>query len=693
MKELKKTYINQVLNYYETDSVFDANNVLYGKFFHPKVKRIFKDDLLKEHKNQEEVFSKVFELRESVMENYYVNQKKSNVFDYTIVPRKIYQKVLSDMEYLRYKVNIIKDPTPEERHYYSVVTMNIDKIFHFLNHLYFNTKFESRVTTMRQQGYTPIAVVYLQENYNQYLHILDYLEKYAKIIDIAAPVTYVDYKNYRFKSELPVEKRCKHARIHSEFRIENDFLYIHKITMYGFLRKFFNSYAIKKKEQQELVKDVERILGDFAIFKEDLTKVLKDAKIPKPRKENISNFVNRHTKLDSNSNVLHFDANTLKYSRENNVNRAYSTFNSMPKELRGIMKSVVNNKLNKTVELDFKNSHFYILSLLFDKKFISRPEVHKILGNDKQLLESVINNSDKGTIDLYHKITAKGIFYDVIKKYMEDTVDLTTVKFSCIYTLFESREKLVDKRYYNIINKTFPFICAFKNILGKFHDKKRLSTILMQVEAYLNIDRIFNSLKENGYNVITVHDSFLVQEKDSNKIKKLIKNNLSEILSPGQLLPSINNSDASILDKSIDTLNRNMFYVKYLKSLNLRNVEAVLKENKSKFYRVTNHLKPKLDDTLSLIKNKVGDSLFDKIKNQIINHYSSIVSYLNFAKTQETQQILETAYEHLIGLRYSDEFFSMIEYINPRKVLEFLEGDDYKREQIVKQAFFIKIKK
>jgi hypothetical protein len=178
--------------------------------------------------------------------------------------------------------------------------------------------------------------------------------------------------------------------------------------------------------------------------------------------------------------------------------RIFHNYCNMKKELRSCLRDTANMPL---VEIDIANSQPFFLSMIV-KDF-------GLMGND---------------VDLYQQLCQDGKLYD----YISHKYGLTREKIKKkMWTLF------YGKRYYKkhildeIFLKEFPTVYAVI-IKKKNESNSEFAILLQKAEASLMIDTIAPILLEKDIKFITVHDSFLVSQKDVDTVKEIMQNCFEE---------------------------------------------------------------------------------------------------------------------------------------------------------------------
>ena len=219
---------------------------------------------------------------------------------------------------------------------------------------------------------------------------------------------------------------------------------------------------------------------------------------------------NYNSLLDFEKQVLHnieqlqlpsnFDIPKLYMSKSKNTGRLFHTLTNMPEKQRKYLKHVDNIRLG---ELDGKNAQLVMLSDMF---------------ND----DEVFNDAVYG-----------GEFYQQLASEMGIDISIDSNKrefkrkfFNSI--LFNSNRAVIANSKYGVaFKKLYPITFHHLIEMDKNISKARQ---LQSSESNLFINNITRDLVKNGFFVIPIHDAFIINMDDIDKVQKIINDNCYSIL-------------------------------------------------------------------------------------------------------------------------------------------------------------------
>jgi hypothetical protein len=219
---------------------------------------------------------------------------------------------------------------------------------------------------------------------------------------------------------------------------------------------------------------------------------------------------NYNSLLDFEKQVLHnieqlqlpsnFDIPKLYISKSKNTGRLFHTLTNMPEKQRIRLKHVDNIRLG---ELDGKNAQLVMLSDMF---------------ND----DEVFNDAVYG-----------GEFYQQLASEMGIDISIDSKKrefkrkfFNSI--LFNSNRAVIANSKYGVaFKKLYPITFHHLIEMDKHISKARQ---LQRSESNLFINNITRDLVKNGLFVIPIHDAFIINMDDIDKVQKIIYDNCHSIL-------------------------------------------------------------------------------------------------------------------------------------------------------------------
>lgn len=219
---------------------------------------------------------------------------------------------------------------------------------------------------------------------------------------------------------------------------------------------------------------------------------------------------NYNSLLDFEKQVLHnieqlqlpsnFDVPKLYITKSKNTGRLFHTLTNMPEKQRKHLKHVDNIRLG---ELDGKNAQLVMLSDMF---------------ND----DEVFNDAVYG-----------GVFYQQLASEMGIDISIDSNKrefkrkfFNSI--LFNSNRAVIANSKYGIAFKklypiTFHHLIEMDSNISKARE-------LQSLESNLFINNITRDLVKNGLFVIPIHDAFIINLDDIDKVQNIINDNCYYIL-------------------------------------------------------------------------------------------------------------------------------------------------------------------
>ena len=165
------------------------------------------------------------------------------------------------------------------------------------------------------------------------------------------------------------------------------------------------------------------------------------------------------------------------------------------------------------------------------KQFISIPNLYQIdIVNSQPFILSLLLNSplcssflDKKELERYTDWTSAGIFYEMFEReYFNKTSKVLTRKQikDLMFCIFYSKNGSYIKEK-NIFKSIYPTIMKF--IDGQKKDRhNEFSIKLQKIESKICINIICKELDKENIKYYTIHDAWLVDEKDIKKTKDIV---------------------------------------------------------------------------------------------------------------------------------------------------------------------------
>lgn len=171
--------------------------------------------------------------------------------------------------------------------------------------------------------------------------------------------------------------------------------------------------------------------------------------------------------------------------------------------------------INNLVQIDISNSQPYFLGNLIQSKLNNQEEINSSLC--REFLE-------------YKKMTENGTFYkEFVKIYFNKTSKSISEKEAknIMFKIFYSQNKHFIKEK-NILKSVFPNVLKFIEDM-KIIKHNRVALDLQKMESEFCIkDVCINELDKLNINYLTIHDSWLVNADDLEKVKKIIEDKFME---------------------------------------------------------------------------------------------------------------------------------------------------------------------
>lgn len=240
-------------------------------------------------------------------------------------------------------------------------------------------------------------------------------------------------------------------------------------------------------------------------------------------------------------------------------NRLYSAVTECNKEIRRFIK-INGNNIN---EIDIKNSHLYNLAQILNKNFYKTNnnlslnkiynDLYKLLDNNLYSYNSIIlrllNNREdihqynKSTIPYmcgviekedvcqYISLPYKQGIYEYLNEYLfENTKNRKYIKDNVMKFLY-LKDYRNDNDFVRKMVHKFPTVDSIIKIINGVDDTRGwLSILLQRIESYLLLNIGVKSVLDKfpNFNFLTVHDSVLVEEKNSKIVHRILEVSITE---------------------------------------------------------------------------------------------------------------------------------------------------------------------
>lgn len=184
-----------------------------------------------------------------------------------------------------------------------------------------------------------------------------------------------------------------------------------------------------------------------------------------------------------------------------------------------------HNKTNGRIDTNLTN-----LKAEF-KQFITTPNLYQIdIVNSQPFILSLLLNSslcssflDKKELEKYTDWTSAGIFYEMfMREYFNKTskvLERDDIK-DIMFCIFYSKNGQYTKEK-NIFKSIFPTIMSYIE-KEKSNKHNEFSIKLQKIESKICIEIISQELDKQSIKYYTIHDAWLVDEKDIKKVKDII---------------------------------------------------------------------------------------------------------------------------------------------------------------------------
>lgn len=191
------------------------------------------------------------------------------------------------------------------------------------------------------------------------------------------------------------------------------------------------------------------------------------------------------------------------YFRKNITNgRLDTNLTSLKSEYKQF---IVSNE--SLYQIDIVNSQPFILSLLLTSSYVA-------------------GFLDKDELERYKDWTGSGLFYELFERtYFNKTGKTLTRKMikDMMFCIFYSKNGSYRKEK-DIFKSIFPTITKWIDI-QKEKNHNEFAIKLQKIESKICIDIICQDLDKENIKYYTIHDAWLIQQKDIDKTKKIIMNN------------------------------------------------------------------------------------------------------------------------------------------------------------------------
>lgn len=195
-----------------------------------------------------------------------------------------------------------------------------------------------------------------------------------------------------------------------------------------------------------------------------------------------------------------FDIPKLYITKSKNTGRLFHTLTNMSKKLRYKLKHIKNIRL---VEIDAKNAQLIMLSYWY---------------NDDDVFNDAVYSGE------FYKILADEMGIDISDDAKKD--EFKRKFFNSI--LFNSNRKVITNSKYGIaFKKLFPI--TFQHII-EIDTNKSKARELQSSESNLFINNITKDIVKSGMFVIPIHDAFIINIDDIEKVQNIINENCYYIL-------------------------------------------------------------------------------------------------------------------------------------------------------------------
>jgi len=209
------------------------------------------------------------------------------------------------------------------------------------------------------------------------------------------------------------------------------------------------------------------------------------------------------------------------YFRRNKTNnRLDSNITNFSKELRNSVKST------DWFNIDFSNSQPFLISLLLKcKKSSERNPIFDIINDTLYAYRvnscvKLLNAIPVEEVDDFFNVCQSGKFYDNLVSSLVDNFEeeRNKVKKSMFLILY-SKGKISDKNF----KAKYPNITKWINEFKVKNDYREFPIMLQRIESAIVLDNICPILIQKNIHHTTVHDSFIVKEKDIESVKTVIE--------------------------------------------------------------------------------------------------------------------------------------------------------------------------
>lgn len=211
---------------------------------------------------------------------------------------------------------------------------------------------------------------------------------------------------------------------------------------------------------------------------------------------------------------------------DSTAGRIHNNITNLSSDLRQFLR--YNNQ--ELVEIDINNSQPFLFNLLIqdylDSLSYMDSNIYLSYGN-----QSLTRYPD---IELYKELTSKGKFYEYLMPYFPN-VSRQEFKKKVFGRIFYNGEKKYEYEEWFTFQDIFPTVAKIISYYKK-DNYKNLAISLQKAEAEIMINRIVPRLAGKGIYTLTIHDSILTTEGNTEEVKEII---LDEFKNQYGLIPSI----------------------------------------------------------------------------------------------------------------------------------------------------------
>ncbi len=202
----------------------------------------------------------------------------------------------------------------------------------------------------------------------------------------------------------------------------------------------------------------------------------------------------------SNENGIAFQLNALKeheyyFSTDSNTGRVFTNYTNLKREFRKFIHHASGERL---VELDIKNSQPLFLASLY-------------------------NQFSHSSNSLYSNLCEQGIIYDYMQAKIGGSRD--KVKTGFLTVLFSPKHW--DSKVKRVFQSDFPELLDYANHV-KENRSNELALALQKCEADIVLNTVGSQLLQENISFLSVHDSLIVTQSQSEYVKNLMARKISE---------------------------------------------------------------------------------------------------------------------------------------------------------------------